>query len=238
MGDEGTATRKDYSNLYVPGAIVLAGILIGAGLMFGLRGNSAPAGGSAQAPAQAVNVKDVKTAGEPYVGNENAPLTMAYWFDYQCPFCKQFDTAVLPTLIEKYAATGKLKIIFKDFAFLGKDSITGAEYERAVWKLYPDKFLEWHEAMFKAQDEEGDQGFGNAASIDTLIKTLPGIDGAKVKADIAANKAKYDADIAADQEEGASFGIQGTPGFIIGNRGIDGAQPLANFIAAIDPQLK
>ena len=30
-------------------------------------------------------------AGAPFIGKEDAPLTMAYWFDYQCPFCKKYD---------------------------------------------------------------------------------------------------------------------------------------------------
>ena len=48
----------------------------------------------------------------------------------------------------------------------------------------------------------------------------------------------YDAAMQADQQEGAKFGIQGTPGFIIGTQSIDGAVPLAQFTEAIDTQLK
>ena len=92
--------------------------------------------------------------------------------------------------------------------------------------------------MFKAQDQEGDQGFGNAISIDALDKTINGIDAAKVSADVKANKAAYDAEADADRTEGSNFGIQGTPGFITGKTLIPGAVPLAQFTAAIDPQVK
>lgn len=92
--------------------------------------------------------------------------------------------------------------------------------------------------MFKAQDAEGDQGFGDAASIDALIKKISGLDVAKIKADIAANKAKYDSEIEADRTEGSSFGIQGTPGFITGKTLIPGAVELSTFTQAIDAQLK
>ena len=237
---------KDYSALYLPGAIIIAGALVAAGLFLGLSkgGGTQAAGGQ---PAQkAVNIKDVKIAGEPFIGKENAPLTMAYWFDYQCPFCKAVDVGgipqikvgpSMPTLIKNYVETGKLKIVFKDFVFLGQDSITAAEYKRAVWELYPDKFYVWHEAMFKAQDEEGDKGFGNEASIVALIGKLPGFDANKVKALVAQKKTQYDAELQADTQEGQGFGIQGTPGFIIGKKSIDGAVPLSQFTAAIDSQL-
>lgn len=236
--------KKDYSALYLPVAIVVAGALIAVGLFFGLADKSASAVDAGAKPKK-VNVKDVKTDGVPFIGNENAPLTMAYWFDYQCPFCKAIDVGhpqipvqpSMPMLIKDYVETGKLKILFKDFAFLGPDSMAAAEYKSAVWELHPDKFYEWHEAMLEAQDEEHG-GFGNEASILELIKKIPGMDANKLKALVAKNKAAYDAKIAADQKEGASFGIQGTPGFIIGTQSIDGAVGPDQFKAAIDSQLK
>jgi protein-disulfide isomerase len=244
-----SAAKKDYSNLYTPGAIIIAGILIGAGLMFGLRGSSAaPAASAGTQPTQAVNIKDVKTAGEPFIGQANAPVTLAFWSDYQCPFCKAVEVggvqgipgaAALPDIVKNYVDTGKVKIVFKDFAFLGNDSITGAEYARAVWHLYPDQYYAWRTAMYVAQDAEGDVGFGNAATIDALIKSqFPKMDDAAIVSDIAKNKSAYDAAIQADQTEGAGFGITGTPGFITGTTEIDGAQPYSAFQAAIDPQLK
>lgn len=242
--------RKDLSNFYTPGAILIAGLIIAGGAYFGLSAGSrnAPTPGGTGQPTKTVNVKDVKIDGEPYIGKANAPVTMAFWSDYQCPFCKAVEVGgvqgiptipAIPDVIKQYVDTGKLRIVFKDFAFLGKDSITAAEYGRAVWHLYPDQYFAWRTAMFKAQDEEGDQGFGNAQTIDALIKSqFPKMNGAAIKADITENRSAYDAAIQADQQEGASFGITGTPGFITGTTEIDGAQQLAAFAAAIDPQLK
>lgn len=239
--------KKDYSALYLPGAIIVAGVLIAGGLYMGLSGGSSGAAAGGQPAPKAVNVKDVKTDGAPFIGKADAPLTMAFWSDFQCPFCKAVEVGgvqgiptapSIPDIITKYVDTGKLKIVFKNFVFLGEDSVTAAEYEKAIWELYPDKYFAWRTAMYKAQDEEGDQGFGDAASIDKLNKTIPGVDAAKVKALVAQKKAQYDAEIQAETAEGQSFGIQGTPGFIVGTKAIDGAQPLSAFTAAIDSQLK
>jgi protein-disulfide isomerase len=241
--------KKDYSSLYTPAAIIIAGLLIGVGAFFGLSGrSSAPAQGGAQQPSVAVDIKKVKLDGEPYVGQQNAPVTLAFWSDYQCPFCKAFEVggvqgiptaAALPDIMKNYVQTGKVRIVFKDFAFLGNDSIAGAEYGRAIWHLYPDQYFAWRTAMYNAQDEEGDKGFGKASTIDALIKAqFPKMDDAAIQADIAKNKSAYDAVIAADQQEGASFGITGTPGFITGTTEIDGAQPYSAFQQAIDGQLK
>ena len=233
-----------FERFAVPLAILVAGALIGVGVFFGLHQGS---GGSGAPVAPKVNIKDVKISeSNPYIGDKNAPVTLAYWFDYQCPFCKAVDVGgvagipiepSIPTLITDYVNTGKVKIVFKDFAFLGEDSITAASYEHAIWELYPAKFLEWHTAMFKAQDDEGDQGFGDGASIIVLTRKIPGIDADQVKAHVMAKKDTYAKMIEEDRNEAAKFGINGTPGFITGKVLISGAEQLSVFKQAIDQQL-
>ena len=247
MEPTSTTPVSSTSSYAMPAAIIIAGTLIAGGLYFGMAKGSQnqPAGAAAKA---SVDVKDVKiTADDPYIGKSDAPVTLVYWFDYQCPYCKAVDVGgipqiniepAFPTLIKNYVDTGKLKIVFKDYPFLGQDSVTAALYEHAIWATYPDKFLAWHTAMFKAQDAEGDQGFGNEQSILQLITTIPGMDGTKLKALVAKNKDAYTKAMNDDQAEGAKFGVTGTPGFITGKQSIDGAVPLSTFTAAIDPQLK
>ncbi len=220
-----------------PIAVVLGAAIIAGAFVFG-HGAATTAKPTAQQQAVKVDIKDVKTDGDPFIGNANAPVTMAFWFDYQCPFCKQFEETVTPELFTKYVQTGKLKIILKDFQFLGKDSTTDAEFARAMWEAYPDKYYDWYKAMFVAQDQEGDQGFGNLASVQALTAKIPGVDVAKVTALMTKNKAQYDAAIGADRDEAQKFGINGTPSLIVGTSMLSGAQPVASVEALIDSQLK
>ena len=237
--------------LYTPLSILAAGMLIATGLFLGLShsGSSAAASGTHGAtPAVAVDIAKVKTDGLPYIGDTNAPVVMAFWSDFQCPYCKAFEVggipqiktpAAMPVLLQQYVNSGKLKIVFKDFPFLGNDSLTAGEYARSIWVLYPSQYFAWRTAMYVSQDQEGDQGFGNAATIDQLIKSkFPQINDAAVKSDVAKNKTAYDAAMQADEAEASSFGIQGTPGFIVGKTLIAGAEPISAFNAAIDPLLK
>lgn len=220
-----------------PIAVVVGALILALAYVYGSHsaGTNPPAGTQ---PVAAVDIKDVKTDNDPYVGDPNAPVTVAIWFDYQCPFCKQLDTTALPQLYTNYVQTGKVRVVFKDFQFLGDDSMAGAEFARAVWELYPDKFYAWYEGMFNAQDEEGDQGFGDQASIVAMTKAkVPGIDTDKVVALVAQKKSTYDAAIAADRDEGSSFGINGTPAIIIGTQLLSGAQPYSTLAPLIDAEL-
>ena len=170
------------------------------------------------------------------VGKSDAPVTLVYWFDYQCPFCQRAEENVMPRLIADYVTPGKLRILFKDFAFLGPDSQTAGLAARAVWDLVPDKFYEWHKAVFDSQDEEN-SGWGSKADIIALTRTISGIDAAKVEELMTSRAADYEKAIQADGTEGAGMGVSGTPSAIVGRQLIVGAQPYEQFKAAIDEDL-
>ena len=223
-----------------PIAIILAAVIIALAFIF-FHGGSAvqQAATSGQPTAPAVNIANVKTDGEPYIGSASAPVTMALFFDYQCPFCKQFDTTVLPQLYANYVQTGKLRIVFKDFDFLGPDSITASEFARAVWALYPNDFYAWYEAVFTAQGEESRTADATyLPGLEKITATIPGIDVSKVVALMNQNKSQYDTIITNDFTEGQSYGIQGTPSVIVGTTLLQGAQTYASVSALIDAQLK
>jgi protein-disulfide isomerase len=196
----------------------------------------APSSAAAPALPPAVDVAEVVTNGQPFIGPPDAPVTMAYWFDYQCPFCQRVEQTVMPDLIKNYVAPGTLRIVFKDFAFLGPDSTTAALAGRAVWDVAPEKFYEWHSAMFSRQDGENG-GWGSKADILALTRTIPGIDAAKVEELMTSKAAEYEVSLQASGLEGSNMGISGTPGAIGGKRIIVGAQPYGQFKLAVDAAL-
>ena len=224
-----------------PIAVIVAAVIIALTFIFvhgGQAVQQAATTNNGQA-ASTANIANIKTDGEPYIGSATAPVTMALYFDYQCPFCKQFDQTVMPQVITNYVNTGKVRVILKDFQFLGNDSTTGAEFGRAIWATYPQQYGAWITAMFAAQDQEGDQGFGNQATIVAMLKQkFPTMDTNKLVALIATNKAQYDAAIQVDRAEGAAQGIQGTPSVVVGTTLLQGGQTYATVSALLDSQLK
>lgn len=225
---------NETSSKFLPIAVVVAGLLIAGAVVW--NGSRPPAGPAGTAPK--ADIKDVQIEGDPFIGKADAEITIAFWSDFQCPYCKNFELSTLPQIITNYVDTGKAKVVFMDFAFLGSDSLTAGLYSRAVWKLYPDQYYAWRTAVYTAQDEEGDRGFGDAASIDKLNTTIAGIDAAKVAADVKENASAYQAAIEADKAEAQKVGINATPSFVIGTQIIAGAYPYANFQAAIEEALK
>lgn len=215
------------SNFNTPIAIVVAGLIIAGAIYYSdnnkndgsITDTTKP---QAQTTAQVVDVKKVNTDGNPYIGNPNAPVTIAYWFDYQCPACKYSEENVMTPLVEKYVKTGKVRVVFKDFQFLSADSQTLGITARAVWEAYPDKFYEWHNAIFTNQGEER-SGWATKAVINELTSRVLGINQKVIDDLVAKNSVKYQKAIDADKAEGGRFGVNSTPSFIIGTELVVGA---------------
>ncbi len=240
--------NNETNKYFLPAAVIVAGLFIAGAVMWN---GSQPSGTQpvGQGDAPKADIKDVKTDGVPFIGQANAPVTIAFWSDFQCPYCKAFEVghqqiptpAALPEIIKDYVDSGKVKVVFKDVVFLsprmGMDSLTAVLYSQSVWKLYPDQYFAWRTAMFEKQDEEG-AGFGDAASIDKMNATIAGIDAAKVSADVKANTDAYTQVASATTAEAQKLGVNSTPSSIIGTQLIVGALPYASFKTAIDSLLK
>jgi protein-disulfide isomerase len=245
--DDPTPMRKlTPGDVLIPVAIIIAGAMISGSIIWTAHQATqqqmaaAPADtalpGQQAAPPPA-NIADVNIKNSPFIGQANAPVVMAYWFDYQCPYCKQEEETVFPQLMKDYVDTGKVKIVLKDFAFLGPDSDIAGRIARAVWEVAPGKFSEWHKAMFDHQDQEN-AGWGNENDILALTGTIPGIDVAKVKDLLTSKGTEYGNAMQADASEGYSMGVGGTPSTLVGKEMMVGAQPYEKLKAAIDAQLK
>ena len=199
---------------------------------------AAPATTGQQPTPISVDVSKVKTDGEPFIGNANAPVTMAYWYDYQCPFCQRNEENTMPQIVKNYVDSGKLKIVFKDYEFLGPDSQTLGQFSRAVWATAPDKFYRWHKAIYDNQGTEN-TGWATQAKILSITTSVLGAsDASKVAVLVKSNGAEYQTEMDSDKAEGSAMGISGTPGAIIGKQLISGAQPYSAFQAAIEVALK
>jgi protein-disulfide isomerase len=232
------------NNWALPLAILLAGLFIGGGLIYGANKKATVVSDThqpvqqAQKDAPPVDIAKVKIDGEPFVGSPNASVTIAYWTDYQCPFCKRFEADAITQIVNDYVKAGKVKIVFKDFQFLGPDSQTLGKFARAVWALAPDKFYAWHNAMYENQGTEN-TGWATEAKIFSISKTVLGTNLTSQAVQLSKkNAAEYQKEIDADKAEGATFGVQGTPGTIIGKNLISGAQPYAAVKQLIDLELQ
>ncbi len=228
--------------LSLPVAIVIAGLVIGLAIIWTNTKNTPPSAGNTATTGQqgntvAVDSSKIDTTGDPFIGSVSAPLTIDYWFDYQCPFCQQDEENSIPQLIKDYVDTGKVKLVFKDYSFLGADSNTLGQYARAVWAVAPAQFYAWHKAIFDNQGTENTGWATQAKILSITTNTLGAVDAPQVAALVKTNGATYQTEMDADKAQGTALGINGTPAMIIGTQLVSGAVPYTQIQAAITAAL-
>jgi len=224
----------------VPMAIIIAGALIGAALYFGGgKGASTPQGGGASLPSppsqepgvfptqqQAVDLGSL-----PVLGDQNAPVAIVEFADFQCPFCGRFHQTITSQLKKEYIDTGKVKFAYRDFAFLGQESLWAANAARCASEQ--GKFWQYHDTLFEKQSGEN-QGAFSKDNLKRFARELA-LDTAKFNACVDSDK--YEDAVNTDVNAGRQFGVQGTPATFVNGILISGAQPYAVFKQAIEAEL-
>ena len=169
----------------------------------------------------------------PVEGDEDAPITIIEFGDYQCPKCKDWFQNEKSKITSNYITKGIAKLYFLDSAWLGDDSITAAQATYCADDQ--GKFIEYHSTLYNNQAGIQD-GWANMDALKQFATDL--------ELDAEMFNECLDSGIYADRvshntEVGASLGVVGTPYFfIIGPEGdikkIAGPQPSIVFDAAIN----
>jgi protein-disulfide isomerase len=160
------------------------------------------------------------------LGDPDAPLTLTEYVDLQCPVCAAASARTLPTLVNDYVRTGKVKLEVRTLSFLGPDSDRAARVAAAAerqGRLWP--FLE----VFYANQGPENSGY---ATDDFLrrVATAAGVDADKALAEADSSFAQRRLDRA--DGDAQRLGIDSTPTFTVA-RG-DGA-PSVLAADALDP---
>jgi hypothetical protein len=105
------------------------------------------------------------------LGKSTAPATIVEYVDLQCPYCQQFETQAMPTLIKTYVRTGKAKVELRPIAFIGSDSQLGRLAAIAAGRQ--NKMFNFAELLYVNQGVEN-SGWLNDEMISAAAASIPG----------------------------------------------------------------
>jgi protein-disulfide isomerase len=150
------------------------------------------------------------------LGKASAPATMVEYIDLQCPVCRDFETTVMPSVIDQYVRAGKLKVIARPVAIIGNgvDSQRGRLGMIAASKQ--NRAFNFSQLLYFNQGPE-DGGWLDDTMVASAAKSIPGVDVptllAAAKSSAVADQAKtYDTQAKQD-------GLSGTPTVLVGPSG-------------------
>lgn len=157
---------------------------------------------------------------QPVLGNPDGDVTVAEFFDYQCPFCKRGHDELLAEVL----SDGGVRLIMKDWPILGGASVLASQ-------------------MVLGGIARGEYAAAQAALMTTPARltetevraalSRAGLDTDALLASYRADRGRWDGLIGRNGAQAAALGLQGTPAFIIGFSIHAGALDRAQLRAAI-----
>jgi len=151
------------------------------------------------------------------LGNPNAPVTLQYFGDLECPVCKAFTLGALPSLIQSYVRSGKLKIEYHAMETATREPATFNTQQIAALAAGKQKKA-WHYLeLFYHQQGEEDSGYVTESYLQNLARQVPGLNFAAWSA--ARNDPALATSITSDAQAANVNAFRGTPSFLIGKTG-------------------
>lgn len=196
-------------------AVVVVAVVLIAGNHSGGKTTAASSGSAPVANAAAIQEQ---LGGVPQKGNtlgkSNAPITIVEYGDLQCPICANFSNTIMPTVAQDYIRSGKARIQFRNFAFIGDDSNRLALAALAAG--VQDKQFDFNELVYANQGTEN-SGYATDGYIRKIFASIPGLDVEKAMKDMD-SQAIADK-LGQDQQLAQAAGINATPTIFVGRSG-------------------
>ena len=156
----------------------------------------------------------------PIVKPPNYDVTIVEYMDYQCPYCR----ATHRPLKQLLAKDHKIRVIFRDWPVFGPASQHAALI--AVASKYQGKYLAVHDALMETPLPLTDSKIKAAAM-------KAGANWEQLQKDMAAHADEITDLFERNEAQANMLGLEGTPGFIIGNVQSFGGMTLRQLEASV-----
>jgi protein-disulfide isomerase len=154
-------------------------VVIGAILLSGGDDEETPAQRGTSAPSDAQEVEKLY-AGIPqdgiHLGDPKAPATLVEIADLQCPFCAEYSTGALATIVNDYVRSGRVRYELRFRSFIGRDSVRAAG--AAAYAAQQDLMYQFADVFYRNQGPE-ESGYADRAFIERVAGQVAGLDPKK-----------------------------------------------------------
>lgn len=157
-------------------------------------------------------------------GNEQAPVTIVEFSDFECSFCSR-ATSTVKRVENTYG--DKVRVVFRDYPLPIHRGATRAA-EAAQCAGDQGKFWEMHDRLFSKGGpiaETDLHKFAGEAGVDVALFEQ------------CLSSGRHTATWKASQEAASRLGVASTPTFFVNGRMISGAMPYETFAKVIDEEL-
>ena len=167
------------------------------------------------------------------LGPADATYVIREFSDFQCPFCAQYATQVLPGLKETLLARGDVRFEYHHFPLssLHANAVPAAEAAECVTAANdPDAFWTYHDALFERQ--RAWEGLGDPAPYFVRLAEDVGLETDGLEACI--ENRTYADEVEAAYQAAVSLGLRGTPSVFVNGFRVENFSDPASYARAFD----
>lgn len=181
-------------------------------------------------PTPTVIPRGVAEDDDAFRGPADAPVVIVEFSDFQCGYCGRWYDETLPLILETYP--NEVKFVYRDFPIFGEDSLRAALASECAEEQ--GKFWEMHNRLFERLNGREQ----TALSEETLVGYAQELGLETRSFSECLSSQRYFDEVLLDYQAAQSYGLRGTPGFVInGVVYTMGAQPFAIFDQIIQSEL-
>ena len=147
------------------------------------------------------------------LGNDDAPVKLIQYEDFQCPACLNYTLNIEPFLVEEYVKPGLLQIEFRHLPVVGSESVSAGQ--GAFCAAEQNRMFEYANRLFARQAEGGFQPDRGAFSKEALVEFADALGLDTVAFDACLASPDSLGAVSADQDAATAIGFRGTPSFVI-----------------------
>lgn len=166
------------------------------------------------------------------MGDPDAPITIVEYSDFQCPFCRRFHEDTLPQILENHVRTGEVYFEYRNFPFLGQESIEAAN--ASLCAAQQGAFWTYADYLFANQTGENVGAFTEAR----LQAIAQEIGLSMDQFEQCSSRNELQSQVQAQYAQGLDQGVNSTPTFFVDGQMIRGAVPYSDFQSVIQQQLE
>ncbi|WP_295808261.1 DsbA family protein [uncultured Nitratireductor sp.] len=139
----------------------------------------------------------------PVIGNPKGDVTIAEFFDYQCPYCKRGH----PDLLDVVREDGNVRLVMKDWPIFGEPSVHAASLVLAAGPDYEAV----HNALMVTP------GRLTKDEVDETLSTA-GHDPEKLLSNFRKDRQRIEGILSRNMDQANAFGFKGTPAFLFNTK--------------------
>ncbi len=147
------------------------------------------------------------------LGSPQAPVTMTYYGDLECPICRDFTlSGGFPQLVSQDVRSGKVKVVYRAFETATPSASTFQTQQVAALAAgKQNHFWDFTELFYRQQGSEG-TSYVTEGYLNGIANQIAGLNVSQWRS--ARSDPALVSQVGADQQAGHAAGVQGTPTLI------------------------